>query len=161
MNNTATKENPAMQDSNICLPSSNLKDATFGMRVLHCVIPHGHTLKDILRPEYWKHNAAIVGPFTKIYCDFEDGKSFLMLNVVASERTWAKVQVITHVKFDGKEVDDIAEVMNDGDDEYEVLWKGPKNLYSVIRKSDGEYLKKECAQKEEALEWLAQFKASL
>lgn len=161
MNNAAKKEDPTLKHNTVCLGANKLQDATFGMRVLHCIIPQSHTLEDILEPTYWKHNAHIVAPFTKIYCDFEDGRRFLMLNVIANDRTWAKVEVLIDTKSGQSHDEEVEELQEAGDEEYQVVWKGPAHKWTVVRKQDGETIQKGIKQKEEAQGWLAQFKASL
>jgi len=131
------------------------------VRVLHCIVPQSHTLKDILEPTYWKHNAHICAPFTKIYCDFEDGRRFVMLNVIANDRTWAKVEVVLDSKSSQSHAEEVAELQEAGDGEYSVKWNGPAHKFVVVRNEDGEIIQKGIPQKEEAEAWLAQFKASL
>ena len=49
----------------------------------------GTTLEDIMRPEFWSHNAARFQPYATIECRAEDGTWIAYLVVTGCDRTWA------------------------------------------------------------------------
>lgn len=145
----------------VALRPSKLFDASYRVKTLSCLIPHGTTLEQILRPAFWKHNCNLLAPRMQIYCEFEDGTRFLWLMVLSSGPTWAKVDVILDKKFGESEVEEAKKMKQDDDGEFIVSWQGIGDKHCIIRTSDKEYIKKGFNQKEDAAKWLIQYKASL
>lgn len=121
------------------------------------------SLEDALKPEFWAHVARFfrIGDLVRLLP--EVGDYYAMLIVVGTGKTWAKVKLIHYVPLaataEGYEEDEAAEeagaagsaVLDHG---HVVEWKGPHRKYSVIRKSDGEYLKEGFTERKDAEQWL-------
>ena len=154
MSNKEVKEDVALRPS-------KLFDATYKIKTLSCVIPHGTTIEQVLNPSFWKHNCNMLQPRTQILCEFEDGTRFLWLIVLSSGDTWAKVDIILDKVFGETAAADAISMKQDDDKEFDVIWNGPANRFCVIRTKDKEIIQKGLQQKEDAIEWMAQYKASL
>lgn len=121
------------------------------MRVNYDVyVPVGTRPEDIENPDFWSLYAE---KFTNHYDELrvicDDGSWLARCIVLQHARTWAKVKILETFKLD--QVEDYGE-----SDAYEVAWKGPVNKWCVLRKSDGDILKKQLPSREDAHTWMTE-----
>ncbi len=123
-------------------------------------IPDGHTLADMLRPDYWAHVAQDMNKSwpDKINCYFADGSRYVELLVKQADRLWAKVVVLVDV--------DLKTTQSNNDaagtfDNHKVEFKGGVKKWSVIHKDTGEYVKDGFRTEAEAVTWLVGYKVKL
>ena len=111
---------------------------------------HGVTIDDVTEPGYWAHVAEKFQPF-RTYIDVvaEDGSWYAKLFVIASERNWAKVDVVYHKSVGKKEV-------AKPESNYDVNF-APAQKWRVVRKSDKEVMAKDIDSKDDAYKWLKDY----
>lgn len=108
----------------------------------------GTTLEDIMRPEFWSHNAARFQPYATIECRAEDGTWIAYLVVTGCDRTWARVALDRVLKLT---TGDVAATQAA---KHVAKWKGPQHKWSAIRLSDGELLKDGFLTEKDAGAWI-------
>lgn len=71
----------------------------------HALIDDGHTLEEVLNPDYWVHFAAKLPVHSLIHCAWVDGSAYAILRVIQANANWVKTQVILHTKFEDRVAD--------------------------------------------------------
>lgn len=118
-------------------------------RNLYFVTPaDGTTLEQVLQPVFWSHVAARLRPTDRVEVHAEDGTWFAELYVRDAGHLHATLVPLRVFEFDAAERKATAA-------DHEVHWKGPHHRWAVVRRSDGQLVKTECASREEAQMWLA------
>ncbi len=150
----------------IRLKPSGLGDASYNMRVHHAQPTSQTSIDDILDPKYWVNVSRKMLPGDDVICQWEDFSMQARLTVIDSGDNWAKVALLPGYPLDlsGDTEDAIktrVEQQAKEDQEYEVVFKGPVNKWSVIRRKDKEYITKYHQQRKSAEEFLADYKRSL
>lgn len=78
----------------------HLKGVEFVSRDMSAMIDPGTTLEEITHPEYWTHAEGRLRDWGLIHCRWMDKTRYVLLMVIESSRTWAKVRVIHDVQFE-------------------------------------------------------------
>jgi hypothetical protein len=110
--------------------------------------PEATTLDDVLQPVFWSHVAARLRPTDRVEVHAEDGSWFAELAVRDAGHLHAKLVPLRVFEFDAIEPQASSA-------DHEVCWKGPHHRWAVMRLSDRQLVKSECASREEAQMWLA------
>lgn len=107
----------------------------------------GVTPDDLLRPEYWVHQARTLRPFDRIAAIPDDQKWYASYLVLEVGTGYARLVLLWKVDIDpaGEALPEMSPV--------EVQFKGPHLKHVVIRKSDLVVLKEGIAKKTEAEAW--------
>ena len=108
----------------------------------------GTTLAEVLDPLYWSHVAARLRPTDRIEVHAEDGRFFAELYVRDAGHLHASVVALRSHAFEAAPADAPA-------NGHAVAWKGPHHRWCVVRMSDQQLVKAECASREDAAMWLA------
>ena len=114
----------------------------------------GTKIEDVLDPAYWCLLAPKLKPFDHIEVRADDGSWIANLIVLATARTWARVKILNKFDLSTKSLDYESNT-------HKVAFKGPQRKWSVIRTSDGEYVKEGFAAKIEAEQWLVNYESNL
>ncbi len=118
-------------------------------RNLYFVTPaEGTTLDEVLQPVFWSHVAARLRPTDRVEVHAEDGSWFAELAVRDAGHLHATLVPLRVFEFDEIE-------RHAASADHQVQWKGPHHRWTVVRLSDGQFVKTECASREEAQMWLA------
>jgi len=137
---------------------NRMKSGDFVRTLWVVTAEQGTTKEDIMNPSYWSHVAAQFRPYDRIEVRVDDGVYFAELLILACDRTWAKVKELSFHSLTNSDVS-----MTQAEEEmaeFEVLWKGPVNKFSVIRKSDSTVIKNKM-EKDEANKFLAGYKKTI
>jgi hypothetical protein len=119
--------------------------------VQHSVtVEAGHTIDDVLKPEYFAHVAAKFKPYDEISVRTDDGTWYAKLLVTEVGRSWLRTFLLEDYKLT---TSDVAQSQANA---VEVIWRGPHLKHSVVRKSDRGVLKDGFATKGEAAAWAAE-----
>ena len=119
-------------------------------RNLFAVNPeYGTTIEDMLKEGYWAHVAAKLRPWDKIEVRAEDGSFYAELMVRDAGRNWAKVVLLSLVKFEA--VPDQELVI---DQNFKVKWMGPHRKWAAIRMKDNMVLKDGMLDKPSVLKYI-------
>ncbi len=118
------------------------------------ILPANVAMDDVLRPEFWAHNAQKLKAMDHIEIYREDGTEWAELLVTLVERVAARVVMLHHVPLQKESVDAI-------DPEYIVSFAGPHHKWRVVRASDSEMVSKGHASREEANQWVAEYTKAL
>jgi len=114
-------------------------------------VEQGITIPVMEDPSFWAHVAEKLRPWDRIEVRADDGTFFAEFIVIAAERAHARVHKLLYIPL----------MLPDGTDEefdsgYQLKWRGPFHLWSVIRKSDHSVIK-DGMQKDEAKVWLDEY----
>lgn len=142
------KEAPAVFENRMQLTESIVHDYFF-------TVEEGVTLDDLLRASYWAHVAKKFRPFTKLRVTTDDAKYYAELIVVTAGSNWAVVREIVYEELEST-LQEVPEIQ-DKSQLFTVEFKGPKNLWCIIRKEDSAMIKKEIVSKEAAYSALAEY----
>ena len=113
-------------------------------------VPSGHTIEDLMIPEYWANEAKKVTLLDRIELRAEDLSFWAEAIVVAKSATSVKLFIIQHHKLSGENKKFNEEIK----DKYEIKFRGLKG-HSVVRKSDKSVISDEhgtISEAEQALE---------
>lgn len=124
-----------------------------------------------MNPAFWANVAPSIKPYDRMEVRCDDGAFFAELLVLHSDRTFAKVRMLTFLdlqakpeaagdsKTKGKDKKDktttdepVGEM-----DKYEYKFRGPQCKHSIIRKSDNAVMVEKLESKEAAIQWLTEF----
>lgn len=122
----------------------------------HVVPEEGTAVSDMLDPAYWQHIGYKMRPGDLVEVHAEDGTWFATMLVRDSGPNYARVAVTSFIEFDAR-----PEFGSKFFDDYAVEFKGPNNRWCVLRKKDGEYMKKQLSSKSEGTAWLADYAKAL
>lgn len=111
----------------------------------------GTSLDDVLGSAFFSNVAAQLHPYDRINVRVDTGEWYAELLVLQCGRVWTKLIKLSYISL----VDADANAEEEIDGQYSIEFKGPHNKWSVIRKSDKEPIKQQCANKQEAQVWLA------
>ncbi len=132
----------------VSLTPTRMKPAEYNRTVYSISIEHGITKEDMSQPKFWAHVASSLRPYDRIEAFAEDGSFYSELLVIACDRTWARVQLLSYHDLT-KVTMDLGAVF----DEYLITFKGPKG-WCVIRKSDNSVLNDKMLSEEDGKKWL-------
>lgn len=121
----------------------------------YCEAAEGVTPEDILKPEYWAHVAAKMGPFHRIEVVSTDCTWAADLMVLAHSRTAAKVKLLSLHQFE----DGFADISG-VNKSHEIKHRGPRK-WSIIRLSDSAVIKENFQTREEAEAALRDYQQAL
>ena len=94
-------------------------------------VPHGHSIEDVLRPEYWANEAKKFLNFDIIVLRAEDMSFWAKALVVGKSEKSIKLRMIDFQDLKEQVVEFTTEALSD----YEITFRGLKG-HSVVRKSD-------------------------
>lgn len=106
------------------------------------------TLDDLSEPSYWAHVASKMRPWDVVIARADDGAWFAVLLVLACDRQWAKVHILSEHNLTTA---DLSQSQNDA---YQVKWQGPHAKFAVIRNSDKTVLKNGFQLRDDADLWV-------
>jgi hypothetical protein len=113
-------------------------------------VERGTSLEDVLNPAFLANVANRLHPYDHIRVRVDSGEWYAELMVLQCGRVWAKLMVLSKHSLTDEEVN-----AEEVDDQYFVQFCGPHKKFCVIRKSDKEAIKEQCANKSEAQAWLS------
>ena len=118
----------------------------------------GTSIEDILNPAFLANVANFLQPYDIIHARIDTGEWYAQFLVVDSGRAWAKLVRLAYVElvYEGEDAPN-EELFS----QYTVEHKGPHLKWCVIRKSDKEKIKEQCASKGEAQNWLTSYTMTL
>ncbi len=140
--------------ADIKLNPSRMKGAEYERTVYVATVEFGTTKDDMKDPAFWSHVSNKLKPWDRIEVRSDDGTFFAEYLVLASERTWAKVHMLSYTSLTSAEVSQTQAAIEN--DEFEVRWRGPHLKFSVIRKADDAVLK-DGMSKDEAFLWRKEY----
>lgn len=112
------------------------------------------TMEDVLKPEFFSNVAIKMRPYDRVHVRVDTGDWYAEVLVVSCGRAWAKVIKLLEVKL----VDANADAMADDVlDKYTIEHRGAHLKFCVVRRSDKEPIKENCASKAEAQGWLTSY----
>ena len=133
----------------VALIPSRMKLAEYSRSVFSVSIEHNTTKEDMLQPKFWAHVAANMRVNDRIEAFAEDGSFYAELLVVAKDRTWAKVHLMSFHDLTKIAMD----ISDDILDQYKIDFKGPKG-WCVIRRDDNAILNDKMHSEGDAKKWL-------
>lgn len=105
-----------------------------------------HTKEHALSPEYYAHVSQRHRVGDKIELRWQDGSRYAELLVIACDRNYTKVRVISWL-----ELNEGAEIKSD---RFDIQWRGPAKKHCIVRRSDGETIHEGEQTKADAKKWL-------
>lgn len=126
-----------------------LEESVHNVWMVNGGVPYDTNKDDLINPEFWAHTAAKLRRGDEIKVLPDDDSFYAHLLVVACDRTWARVAMLSYVEL--REVHTQASAAMRGD--YLVKLRGPKK-WSVLRKSDNKVLIEGLHQEVDAQNWL-------
>lgn len=143
---TAAPPTPALKT----LRAPRFQQAATAINDWSASIEFGHSLTDILVPEYWGHFATQLRPFDKIRCCAEDGSFYAELLVRRTGRQMAIVEMLLSkdLTADTSKADAIEEAKN-----FDIGYV-PAHKFRVVRRVDKEVVGKGFETEAEARTWL-------
>jgi len=136
----------------VSLTGNRLKQAEYTRTIFTATVERGHTRSDLVDPKYWAHIALKLKRGDRIEVTAEDGSFYAELMVIACDRTWAQVHVLTWHDLSASTVKLTPEVLQ----EYMIDFKGPE-YWCVIRRSDNMVIQNKMNTEGEAKIWLEGF----
>lgn len=133
------KESPRAQDSDF-----TVAEQVRAVWRLHPAV--GITKEHLLQPDYWAIISRKLTPGDLIECFAQDGTYYSELLVLAADRVYAKVQLLS---WHALTTADVSQTQD-----FKLEYKGPKMKHCVVREKDGEVLHQGAQTKEEAATWL-------
>ena len=121
-------------------------------RTVYIATAHENTIpEDLLDPAYWAQVSATLKPWDRIDVRANDGTWYAEYLVLDAGRTYAKVQMLSsHALTTG----DVAMSQLTAMSPYEVVYRGPHDMWSVIRKSDRAVVHEKAATQGAAVDWM-------
>lgn len=133
------------------LDAARFKGAEF-QRAQWVVTAHAHNQpEDLLRPDYWAHVAARLGPWHHIEARANDGSWYAEYLVLEAGRAWARVHMLHSWRLTTA---DVALSQAARMSPYEIVFRGPDGLWSVVRKSDRAIVHQNEQTEGGALDWV-------
>lgn len=117
-------------------------------------VPHGQTIEDLLKPEYWMHVASSLTPGDHIEAQPEDGAWWAEFLVMDVAKAAARLEVLNRREFE----------LNDEEFEhpsFAIKWAGIGEKHQVIRLSDKVVVSKGHKRKVDAARWLQSHMAAM
>lgn len=146
----------------------NVHVAEYARQHFRIVVPYGHTIDDVKKPEYWANVARKFNPHDLVEFVAEDGSFYAEAIVLDKGPLWAKVFIKNLWDLNAKAqmpVESVAvELPTEIVDEtaYEVKWGGPSAKFRIHKKDTNELLAPDSFQtKEDALAFLVKFKSRI
>jgi len=133
----------------VSINPSRMKPAEYSRTVYHASIEHMTTKEDMLQPKFWAHVAVSMKPGDRIEAMAQDGTFYAELLVVASDRNWSAVHLLSYHDLTKTSMNLNEEVS----DEYSVVFKGPKQ-WCVVRKIDNAILQDKLHSQDDGMKWL-------
>lgn len=116
---------------------------------------------DVLRPEYWTHEAAKLKPRNRIEIHAYDGTWFMEVMVLDVSRAFARVKpIIGPVSLTTVDVAQTQAYFDRLQLSYEVLLRGPKR-WSIVHKESRDIIKEDIETRDAAMLWLKENAAKL
>lgn len=141
------KKNPVRKISLL-----NFKQAEFARQFIRILPDETHTIKDMLRLEYWAHISTRLQIGDRIEAFWDDSSRFAEFIVLDVGPQWAKVALLSEVDLTKK----VKEQTPGATKQFEVKWGGNLVKYTVLRLSDKVQVSKDHATRESAEKWIAQ-----
>lgn len=140
------KESPRAQDS-------DFHESSYVRTVWRHHPAVGINKDHLLAPDYWAIISRKLKPGDLIECFAQDGTHYGEFLVLASDRAYAKVQLLSWHSLTTVEVSQAQD--------FKLEYKGVKMKHCVIRLSDGEVLHQGAQTREEAADWLREREKNL
>lgn len=140
----------------VSLNSSRFASAEYKNNTYRADIPVGHKIEDMLKPEYWAHISSRLRNGDEIKALSEDNSYFVHFIVMNAGGNWAKVNVINFVELSSQFA-----APEEADINYIIEHSGNFHKFRVKRKADDTVLVAKLETREEAINWLRQYKKSL
>lgn len=119
-----------MKENSAALHYGRLVPVEHARQELCANIPAGVTLKEVLKPEFWKHYVQVITPNTILECMAEDGQWEASLKVMYVGETGVDTAVRWEQSYDVKERDSVSAT-------HYIKWISPPKKYGVIHKDSG------------------------
>lgn len=119
-------------------------------------VPAGHILTNLMEPAYWSHIATKVNIGDEIIALAEDNTYRAHLLVLQKGVGWVQVFCL---KFD--ELTKPFEMPADADTSYIIEFSGNYHKWRVTRRVDGQVLVAQLKTRDEAVNWLRNYQATL
>jgi TusA-related sulfurtransferase len=115
--------------SEVQLNPNALMDAEFSRRIYCVSVPPSTTAEDLVNPNFWAHVAMKLRPGDWIEVLSDDKKFCAKLIVRSARRLDATVSL---VRWKDLEIPDVSHLAA----EYEIVFRGAKNRWSILKGSD-------------------------
>ena len=125
-----------------------LKTAEFAFTTWRHHPAFGITKEHLLEPSYWAVVSRQFRPGDEIQAFAQDGTYYATFLVLASDKTYAKVHLLSYHSLTTTDVSESQAAA------FEVRWKGPKLKHCVIRKADGAIIHEGAQTLDDASQWL-------
>lgn len=133
------------------LNPTRMADAEY-QRNIHVVTAHANTLpEDLLDPAYWSHVATRMKAWDHIEARANDGTWYAEYIVLEAGRTWVKTHMLRSASLTSA---DVATSQATAMMPYEVVFRGPHCMWSVVRKADREVMHEGEGTQGGAIDWL-------
>jgi len=132
------------------LIQTRMKEESYARNSFFVTCPVKTDHKDLLDPVFWRNLGQQFHQFDKVTAVTEDGQWYAEYVVVGCDRLWAKLALVKFIDLSGEAKNTPLRE----DENYEVLWKGPVNKFTVIRKQDSASLKDGFNTQLEGWQWL-------
>lgn len=137
---------------------NRIKQAEYERTVYVVTVEMGTTKEDLENPGFWAHFAAKFRPWDRLEVRCDDGSFYAEYLVLACDRVWAKVKELSYVSLTTSDISQTQAALQDG---LEVKYRGPHLKHGVVRKTDGAILKEGMQTKQEAEQWLAEYRQKI
>ena len=137
---------------------NRIKQAEYERTVYVVTVEMGTTKEDLEAPSFWAHFAAKFRPWDRLEVRCDDGSFYAEYLVLACDRVWAKVHRLSHVTLTTSDISQTQAALQDG---LEVKYRGPHLKFGVVRKQDGAVLKEGMQTKQEADQYLSEYRKNV
>lgn len=116
---------------------------------------------DVVRPDYWAHEAAKLKPRDRIEIHAYDGTWFMEVLVLDVSRAFARVKpIVGPVSLTTSDVAQTQAHLDNLQLNYEVMLRGPRK-WSIVHKQSRDIVKEDIETKDGALQWMKDNAAKL
>lgn len=147
---------PNNNQQQIQLPPNSLQPLDYASTRHDAMIPQGVAPDELLKPEFWAHQAVKLRPMDEIRARAEDGTWLAYYVVLDCSRTWAKVHQLALHRLTTSDV----AMTQASEAEVRAVVKAHEvrfdqgRKWNIVRKSDRQVVQDQIADKDSALAWL-------
>ena len=146
------KAAPLRPVKSTAVASGRTKALEYVVRQFYCAVPIGTKFEDVLRPDFWRHEAKNFEIGTQIQVEPDDGSWFAWTKVIDIDKSGAKLAKLFYVELASSAETSVV-------DNYIVRHAGPVKRWTVM-KNNAE-LKDGIATKLKAHAWAAEHAARM
>jgi len=149
---TKAKPEPLRPVKSTAVTAGRTKPLEYVVRQFYCAVPMGTKFEDVLKPDFWRHEAKNFEIGTQIQIEPDDGVWFAWTKVIDVDKSGAKLAKLFYVELASSAETSVV-------DNYVVRHAGPVKRWIVVK--NNEELQDGIATKLKAHAWAAEHAARM